>query len=263
MQSKHCMRSILFILLSLLTVSHFTACKSAVKKNKDNLYSRHLQEKVSLSIITTPMPDEKNEMNLLLYLDKDEFENLAVDELVDSLRKNKLINPLMIVAVKGKLKNYGWVEGNREAEKMDDFIIKELLPYVKKKTGIRKFNSIAVWGNAKPGIAALSLAWMHADKIDKTGIHNGEFDYAGKGDSLDLVLEQVMQSRKRPKLQYWLFAGKSDSLRYQSAEQLVKIILKKNISREADISFINDENNKGNEVLRNNFATFLVWAFGN
>lgn len=257
------MRSILFIVLSIIISFHFTACKSAVKKNKDNLYSRHLQEKVSLSIITTPMPEEKNDMNLLLYLDKDEFEKLRVDELVDSLKKNKLISPLMIVAVKGKQKNYGWVEGNREAEKMDDFIIKELLPYIKKKTSIRKFNSIAVWGDRKPGIAALSLAWMHADKIDKTGLHNADFGYAGKGDSLDLVLEQLMQSRKRPKLQYWLYASKSDSIKYRSAEQLVNIISKKNISREADINFMNDEKYNGNDVLRNDFAAFLVWAFGN
>lgn len=263
MKSKHCMKYLLYVLLPLAFCMHLTACKSNVKKNKDSIYSRHLQEKVPLTIITTPMPEEKNDMNLLLYLDKDEFESLEVDKLIDSLKKNKLIRPLMIVSVEGKMKQYGWADGNREAEKLDDFVIKELLPFIRKKAGIRKFNSIGVWGNGRPGISALSLAWMHADKIDKTGIHNGDFNYAGKGDSLDLVLEQVMESRKRPKLQYWIHASRSDSAGLRSAEQLVRIIGKKNISRDADISFINDKDGTGNNVLRNDFAAFLVWAFGN
>ena len=42
----------------------FSACKSRIKQQDDKLYSRHLQKKVSLTIITTPMPDNKEEMKL-------------------------------------------------------------------------------------------------------------------------------------------------------------------------------------------------------
>ena len=45
------------------------ACKSTIKQQKDELYSRHLQRQVELTIITTAMPDKKEEMNLLLFND--------------------------------------------------------------------------------------------------------------------------------------------------------------------------------------------------
>ena len=57
--------SIFFIALAMI----LTGCKRSVKERSDEIYSRHLQRHVKLSIISTPMPSDKSEMNLLLLND--------------------------------------------------------------------------------------------------------------------------------------------------------------------------------------------------
>ena len=58
-------------LLILLLAAAFTlsSCKKKIKQQEDEIYSRHLQEHIKLTIITTPMPDDKGKMNLLLVND--------------------------------------------------------------------------------------------------------------------------------------------------------------------------------------------------
>ena len=58
-------------LLILLLAAAFTlsSCKKKIKQQEDEIYSRHLQEHIKLTIISTPMPDDKGKMNLLLLND--------------------------------------------------------------------------------------------------------------------------------------------------------------------------------------------------
>ncbi|MBK7123442.1 MAG: hypothetical protein IPH68_11905 [Chitinophagaceae bacterium] len=63
------------------------------------MYSRHLQRQVKLTIISTPMPDDKTELNLLILNDGQDMEKLGVKEALDSLYKKGLIRPLLIVGV--------------------------------------------------------------------------------------------------------------------------------------------------------------------
>ncbi|MBK6635439.1 MAG: hypothetical protein IPG38_15040 [Chitinophagaceae bacterium] len=67
----------------------FTACRSRHKINQqsDEIYSRHLQRQVKLTIINTPMPDDKTELNLLILNDGQDMEKLGVKETLDSLYK--------------------------------------------------------------------------------------------------------------------------------------------------------------------------------
>ena len=65
------------------------------------------------------------------------------------------------------------------AEKYAAFIDDELYPFIKKRAGVRKFNSITIAGCSLGGLSAFDIAWDHADKIDKVGVFSGSFWYAG------------------------------------------------------------------------------------
>ena len=54
-----------------------TACGSKIKETKDSVYSRHLQKHIELTIISTPVPEEKNSFNLLLLNDGQDIEKLG------------------------------------------------------------------------------------------------------------------------------------------------------------------------------------------
>ncbi|HRN58064.1 MAG TPA: hypothetical protein PLL71_16515, partial [Agriterribacter sp.] len=52
------------------------ACKKGVKQQEDELYSRHLQRKVKLTVISTPQPDNNADINLLVCNDGQLFDEL-------------------------------------------------------------------------------------------------------------------------------------------------------------------------------------------
>jgi enterochelin esterase-like enzyme len=199
------------------------ACKSKIKQQEDELYSRHLQRHVKLSIINTPMPDEKSEMNLLLLNDGQDLEQFRVKEIVDSLYRKKLIESLTIVGIHAgdRMKEYG-VAGlpdyQGHGDKADNyaaFIDDELYPFAKNKAGIRKFKSVVMTGCSLGGLSAFDIAWNHADKIDKVGVFSGSFwwrdkDAAAAGytdETNRIMLNVIRYSRKKPHLQYWFYAG--------------------------------------------------------
>src|SRR5674476_742120 len=159
--------SIIPILVSVLLLG----CHKKIKQQEDEIYSRHLQEHIKLTIISTPMPDNKSEMNMLLLNDGQDIEKLRVDQIVDSLYKKKLIEPLLIVAIHAgnRVQEYGvggfpdFQNRGSRADKYDEFISNELYDFAKKKVGVRKFKSIVLAGCSIGGLSAFDIAWNHAD----------------------------------------------------------------------------------------------------
>ena len=208
-------------------------CSKKIKQQDDEIYSRHLQEHIKLTIISTPMPDDKKEMNLLLLNDGQDVEKWRVKEIIDSLYKNKLIEPLLIVAIHAgnRMQDYGVAgfpdfqnNGNR-ADKYEAFIINELYDFVKKNAGVRKFKSIVIAGCSLGGLSAFDIGWSNADKIDKVGVFSGSFWWRDKDaaaadysdDKNRIMPGKIKSSRKRPKLKYWFYAGakEEESDRYK------------------------------------------------
>ena len=100
------MKQPLFLFIPLFAL---IACKKGIKQQDDELYSRHLQRKVKLTIINTPVPGDKSELNLLLLNDGQELEKSRIREITDSLYKAKAIKPLVIVAIhtNDRMQEYG------------------------------------------------------------------------------------------------------------------------------------------------------------
>ena len=102
------MKNILFVCLwAAIIIS--TGCKDKIKVSEDAMYSRHLQKHIKLTIITTPLPKEKNTLNLLLLNDGQDVSKLRVKETADSLYNKKLIRPLVVVAIhaENRMQEYG------------------------------------------------------------------------------------------------------------------------------------------------------------
>ncbi|MEP6674522.1 MAG: alpha/beta hydrolase-fold protein [Ferruginibacter sp.] len=264
------------------------SCKSRVKQSEDELYSRHLQEHVKLTIITTALPDDKSTINLLLLNDGQDIEKLRVKDIVDSLSKKKLIQPLLIVAIHAgkRMQEYG-VAGNpdyqhngADAEKYSAFIDDELLAFAKKKAGVRKFNTITIAGCSLGGLSAFDFAWNHGDKVDKVGVFSGSFwlrdkdakdpSYNDETDRLEYAM--IKSSRKRPKLQYWFYAGTAEENGdrdkdgiidvVDDTKDMIALLQTKNVSS-ADIVY--KETAGGRHDYSDwaaVFPEFLIWAVG-
>lgn len=275
--------------LFLISLVLLASCRSKVKENKDEIYSRHLQKHISLTVISTPVPKNKGDFNLLLLNDGQDVEKLRVKGIVDSLNSKKLIQPLVVVAINAfdRMQEYG-VAGNPDylgngasAQKYADFIINELLPFIKKQSGVRKFNSITLAGCAAGGLSAFDAAWDNADKIDKVGVFSGTFGYRDKdvtdstySDDKDrLIINKIRSSRKRPHLKYWFYASGNEEAGdrdkdgiidvIDDTQDLIDLIKKKKVCPPQDIVYTEIKEGKADyDSWSKVFPQFLIWAVG-
>lgn len=246
------------------SISYFSAiivaiclcqCHGKVNERKDELYSRFLQEKVALTIYNTPVPDNKSDFNLLLLNDAGSFGKLDLKQIIKEQVSEKSIAPVIIISFQVESK-YNAVVGDgksiakdRNAEKFQDFMVKELIPFAKKKAGARKFNSIVFAGYGLSAIPVWDAAWDHAATYHKAGIFEPEFE--SKKDTT-LLYRKIASSRKRPKTAYWVWTR--TSLEKNKSLHLLTALIDEKVSPEM---FINDKA----ATLEDAFIDFLKWAF--
>ena len=274
--------------LYLLTCFAF-GIKSSTIEQDGELYSRHLQRNVKLTIISTPITNAKNQFNLLLLNDGQDMERFRVKQIVDSLYSKKLIRPLLVVGIHAgqRMKEYGVggypdYQGNGNlADKYDAFINDELYPFAKKKAGVSKFNSVAIAGCSLGGLSAFDIAWNHADRIDKVGVFSGSFwwrdkdakaaDYSDEKDRI--MLNKIRSSKKRPHLQYWFYAGVKEETGdrdhdgvidvIDDTKDLIELIKSKNVCPPGNIKYTQDDNGQHDyPYWSRQLPAFLIWAFG-
>ncbi len=274
----------------LLLVTGF-GCKSKnkIKQQDDELYSRHLQRQVKLTIISTPMPDDKTTMNLLILNDGQEMGQFRIKEIVDSLYKKDLIKPLLVVAVHAgdRMREYGvsgypdYLKRGDKADHYDAFINNELYPFAKKNATVRKFSSLVIAGCSQGALSAFDIAWNRADKIDKVGVFSGSFWWRDKDDKAAdysdeknrIMLNKIRSSKKKPALKYWFYAGTKEEEAdrdkdgiidvVDDTKDLITIIKNKNICLPDDIVYTDDINGKQDYAAwSKQLPAFLIWAFG-
>lgn len=235
----------------LLSAVMLLSCKSKTRLQEDSIYSRHLQQRIQLSVVTTPLPDKKEEMNLLLFIADDAAITSRLKNITDSLYRKKQLQPLTIVAFKGKAENYGTGTDDKKVKQFNDFIINELYPFCKKKVGLRKFSSVAICGSFRAATNAWSTSWNHDEKIGRAGLFYPEF-------TTD-ELTDIASSRMRPKAGIWInaVAGDSTSISFKTEMDRRATV------QTADILF-EEPLMSGNKKIPTTaaIAGFLLWAFG-
>lgn len=276
----------IFLLFCMILIA---ACGSKTKENKDEVYSRHLQKHIGLTIISTPVPKDKRDFNLLLLNDGQDMNQLKIKNIVDSLYKKKLIHPLVVVGINAfdRMQEYGvagfpdYQNNGVSAEKYSNFIINELLPFIKKQSGVRKFNSITIAGSSLGALSAFDIAWENADKIDKVGALSGSFWFRDKDandasysdDKNRIIINKIRSSRKRPHLKYWFYAGGSEETAdrdkdgiidvIDDTKDLIDLIKKKNVCPPQDIVYTEVKDGQHNyDSWSKVFPAFLIWAVG-
>jgi len=275
----------LFCLIIMMSL----ACKR-VSEREDALYSKNLQRNVKLTVINTPVPSDKSLLNLLILNDGQDMAALRVKEITDSLYHKGLILPLVIVGIQAadRMQEYGVAgkpdyEGRgAQAANYDAFINEELYFYAKKQAGVRKFNSVAIAGCSLGGLSAMDIAWNHPEKISKVGVFSGSFWWRDKpaedstysDEQNRIMYAKLKASRKKPKLQYWFYAGLAEETADRDKDSIIDVVddtrdiiavLKtKNIYAPDDIVY------KESKLGKHDYPSwslvlpdFLIWAYGN
>ncbi|MGF2414113.1 alpha/beta hydrolase [Ferruginibacter sp.] len=277
------------LLIATLVLVFSVGCKKKIKQQEDEIYSRHLQRQVKLTIISTPIPDDKATLNLLLLNDGQDLKKFRVKEILDSLYQKKAIQPLIVVGIVAgdRTKEYGvsdnpdFMQRGDKADNYAAFIDNELYAFAKKKAGVRKFKSVVFAGSSLGGLSAFDIAWDHADKIDKVGVFSGSFWWRDKDDKAAdysddknrIIINKIRSSRKKPHLQYWFYAGAKEETGDRDKDSiidvvddtrdLVALIKSKNVCLPEEVLYTEDANGMHDYTSwSNHLPAFLIWAFG-
>lgn len=278
------MRIIAFI----LAIVSFTSCASKPSKQEDEIYSRRLQRKVQLTILNTKLPKDPAQWNLLLLNDGNEYQKLNLEKVLDSLYEAKKIGPLVVVAIHAgdRMQEFGisnkpdYLGRGSKADDYSEFIGLELLPFIKKKTGARKFQTVAIAGVSLGGLSAFDVAWNNDSKIDKAGIFSGSFWWRDKdvsdkefnNDKNRIILSKIRSSRKSPDQQYWFYYGLKEEDSDRDGDGIIDVAddtkdlvndLKhyRKIPANAIIVIENKEGRHDWPWWRDSLPAFLDWAF--
>lgn len=254
-------------LIIFASIIFLSGCRPKIKENKDEIYSRHLQKHISLTIVSTPVPKDKSDFNLLVLNNGEDMKQANIAQIVDSLNRKKLLNPLIIVGVHAfdPEQEYGvagFTDGQTKgnlAGKYADFIVNELLPFVKKKADVRSFNSVCIAGWGMAGISAFDIAWDNWQKFDKIGFLP---DFSNSKSNMDFfpLAEKISKSKKRPKIQIWIDSIDDSTKRGNSTSigHLFDVLNTKGMNQ--GVSRINVESNKNSIVsFKDSFSQFLMW----
>ena len=232
------------------------ACKSTIKQQKDELFSRHLQRQMELTIITTTMPDKKEDMNLLLFNNSKWVEETQAKKIIDSLYKKKLIQPLLLVGFGGLEKEYGLQEIDgaeaKQYKKFNDFVVNELYPFIKKKATVRKFKAVGICGFGPSALSSFDVAWNNDEKIGMLGMFQTDFQLSSLYND-SVVISTIDKLRKRPDLKIWMSARTTDttSIQFKKIMDATKSI--------TECTLVT--NDKNENINAKSFAAFLLWAY--
>ena len=216
------------------------SCGNKSETREDTLYSRHLQREVTLTVYNTPLPDEKDEWNVLILNDGQDTEKFRAVQHADSLWKAGKIKPLIIVGIHAGAREQEFgVAGKpdfagrgKKAEDYDEFINNELLPFIRKQASVRKFQSLGIAGASLGGLSAMDVAWNHADKFSVVGVFSGSFwwrdkdtsDKAYRDDRNRIMHAKLLASRKRPDMRFFFSAGELEEISDRDGDHIIDVI---------------------------------------
>lgn len=219
-------------LLILTCIILLMGCHPNITETRKEIYSSQLQKSISLNIINTPVPKNKEDFNLLLFNDVRDMKKTGISKLIDSLlSRKKFIRPLIIVGVEAfdPEQEYGVVGFTNEkkkgslAAKYDGFIVNELLPFLEKEFGVTKFRSVSIAGSGMAGVSAIDIALSNWQKFDKVAFLPDLTNKESKVDFSSLA-EKISKSRESPRLQFWLCENNSNGM-----EQIIDVLGSKGI----------------------------------
>ncbi|GAB3701640.1 hypothetical protein GCM10027592_30040 [Spirosoma flavus] len=267
-------------------------------RHDDSLYSVPLKRTVELDVVLPPHYQSFAEMNRqndvarlpVLYLnDGQDLTRLRIKEVLDSLYEKQAIRPFILVAIHAgdRIQEYGtaaqadYMSRGSKANLYTDFVLTELIPYVKKKYRVSTDPAQSVFaGFSLGGLSAFDIVFHHPDRFSKAGVFSGSLWWRSKStedgyrDETDRIMHALVRKGTYHKGQkFWFEAGTDDETSDRNNNgiidaiddtlDLIKELEEKGYQRNDDIRYVEIAGGKHNqETWSAIMPDFLTWAFG-
>ncbi|HJP62230.1 MAG TPA: alpha/beta hydrolase-fold protein [Mucilaginibacter sp.] len=267
---------------------NWNVSEMTVIENEITNESEFLKRDVTITLLLPEGREAGEPISLLLLNDGQEGTGLQLSETLENLYESGALKPIAVAAIHAgndRLQEYGvagkpdYKQRGAKAAVYTKFIVNELLPAIKKETGIEDFEVTAFAGFSLGGLSAMDIAWNNPGLFDKVGVFSGSFWWRskelGKGytDADRIMHQTIREAKDKPALKFWLQTGTKDETADRNKNgiidsiddtiDLIKELEAKGYARPADIQYL--------EVVSGTHSVatwaiampkFLVWAFG-
>lgn len=258
-------------------------------RRDDSLYSVPLKRSVRLDVILPPDYHTSNKTYPVLYLnDGQDLPSLRMTDGLDSLYRQRAIRPFVLVGIHAgdRIQEYGtaaradYLRRGSKAGLYTDFVLTELLPYVKKHYRVSADPAQSIFaGFSLGGLSAFDIVFHHPERFSKVGVFSGSFWWRSRkfdrtySDDRDRIMHNlVRKGTYKPNLTFWFETGTDDETSdrnnngiidaIEDTTDLIDELVKKGYRREEDIRYVEVKGGEHNqETWSAIMPDFLTWAF--
>ena len=269
-----------------LNIMYTTILSVKVNTSNFKVPSAYLKREVEIDIYAPEGILGNEKIELLLLNDGQDVAKMDFTKILQNAHHNKRNHRLIVVAIKAsadRLMEYG-VAGapdfkgrGAKANLYTDFVIKELLPFVKKKIAMPIMGKVAFGGFSLGGLSAFDIAWNNPSVFDVIGVFSGAFWWRKKDltdgyTDADRILHALIDSTStKPDMKFWLMTGTEDekadrnkNLIIDSIDDtidVVKSLIKKGYKRPENIFYYEKVGGKHDvPTWESAMPAFLEWA---
>lgn len=261
----------------------------SVKVNTSNfkIPSAYLKHEVEIDMYVPEGILGNEKIELLLLNDGQDVAKMNFAKILEDAHHNKRNHRLIVVAIKAsadRLMEYGVANEadfkgrGAKAGLYTEFIIKELLPFVKKKIAMPISGKTAFAGFSLGGLSAFDIVWNNPSVFDAVGVFSGAFWWRKKDltdgytDADRIAHHLIENTSTKPEMKFWLMTGTEDEKADRNKNfiidsiddtiDVVKLLLNKGYKRPDNVFYFEKVGGKHDvPTWESAMPAFLNWAF--
>lgn len=263
---------------------------SSINLRSHVLTSEFLKRDVKVDCYIPAATTDLSFLSLLLINDGQDLRTMRFEDILDELYHNKSITPLFCVGIHcstDRKNEYGTANimdykgRGAKSALYQQFILQELLPFLRKNYHIISFREKAFAGFSLGGLSALDIVWNNPEEFSVAGVFSGSLwwrDKAQDDDDFDEATDRIMHRQVREGkyhswLKFFFEVGTKDELADRNQNGiidsiddtmgLIKELMLKGYDKEKNIFYLELEDGRHDvPTWAKALPLFLKWGWG-
>lgn len=251
--------------------------------------SAYLERDVKIETYCPVNWHSHEEISLLLINDGQDMPTMNFRGILDRLYEEKAIHPVYCVAIhagKDRKNEYGTAHTpdykgrGAKAKAYTHFIFREMLPFVRRHSGIAQFKDKSFAGFSLGALMALDIVWNHPQEFSRVGVFSGSLWWRIRGlddgyvEERDRIMHaQIRSGRNAPWLKFFFQTGLLDETADRNHNgiidsvddtfSLIEELVRKGYDPEKDITYLELADGRHDvPTWGRAMPVFLEWAYG-
>lgn len=261
---------------------------AALLVEQKTIASQYLYRPVTIDIYYPKAILQSGEPYLLLINDGQDLPKMPFAPLLDNLIDTGAIHPLICVGIHagedrrmeyGTAKVLDFMQRGAKAEAHTQFVLNELLPFIKETYQLKDDLNISYAGFSLGGLAAIDTVWNYPSLFTIAGVFSGslwwrskDLDQGYNEDTDRIMHQQIRNGKYQAGLRFYFTTGSQDETADRNNNGIIDSIddtlglieeLKKKGYTDKEIYYINYEDGRHDvETWGRALPAFLKWGWG-